>query len=279
MGKKGGSKVLLALGGALAFIAGVIVFVLANSATQSATTEEMKEQVVVARTEIPERAKLTRDLIDVVAMPVSLIPPNSIRKLEDVADKLYSKVRLYPRMPISLSQTAATKPEDVPTDVQPLTGPAPKPAVAKLIEASFALEPGQTMVSVDYPEAAKLIAAGILKTGDRVNVFIKVPGAGGDQVAQVFPSNNRAIQPNGPKPLEIKAIGTLAPLLADAPAVPSATMIFAVTPQEAIILKLLETLNPFFLIQGAADKDNVLQTNVVTLDGIQRAVGLSPTAR
>ena len=37
-------------------------------------------------------------------------------------------------------------------DVQPLTGPAPKPAVAKLIEASFALEPGQTMVSVDYPD-------------------------------------------------------------------------------------------------------------------------------
>jgi hypothetical protein len=272
MGRKGGSKVLMALGVFLALIAFGIVFVLANSATSSGG-EDLKKQVVVARSEIPERSKLTRELLDVVLMPESLIPPKAYLKLEDVADKVYTKGRLYPRMPITQDQTAVTRPDTLP-ETQPSTAPVPK-ATTKLIDASFTLESGQTLVSVEYPEAAKLITAGILKAGDRVNIFIKVPGPNGEQVGQVFPSTT--FQPQ-PKPLEIKAIGTLAQT--GETTTTSPTMIFQVTAREAVVLKLLETMNPFFLIHPAVDKDQpTIRTDVLTTDQIQIQSGLRPLGR
>ena len=273
MGRKGGSKVMMALGVFLALISGGIVFVMANSATSSGG-EDLKKQVVIARSEIPERSKLTRDMLDVVLMPESVIPPKAYLKLEDVADKVYTKGRLYPRMPITQDQTAVTRPGELP-ETQPATAPVPKPATPKLIDASFTLESGQTLVSVEYPEAAKLITAGILKAGDRVNIFIKVPGPNGEQVAQVFPS--AAFQPQ-PKPLEIKAIGSLSQTTETTTTSP--TMIFQVTAREAVVLKLLETMNPFFLIHPAADGDRpTIRTDVLTTDQIQIQSGLRPLGR
>ncbi|MSQ10722.1 MAG: hypothetical protein EXR52_06935 [Dehalococcoidia bacterium] len=272
MGSKGGSKVLMMLGVVLAFLAFGIVFVMANSVTQAGA--EPRKQVVLARVEIPERAKLSRDLLDVVEMPISLVPPKAFLKLEDVTDKVFAKERIPAWLPITQDQTAASKASTVPAEVQVPTGPAPKVAPPQLVEAAYTLESGQTVVSVEYPEAAKLITAGILKQGDRVNIFIKVPGAGGDQVAQVFPSTSFQ---NTPKPLEIKAIGNLSQA-GDAPGAASPTMIFQVSPREAIVLKLLETMNPFFLIHPAVDKDNpTIRADVLTSEQVQLAIGLRPS--
>jgi hypothetical protein len=274
MGRKGGSKVLMLLGVVLAFLAFGIVFVMANSVVV-AGEQEPRKQVVVARVEIPERAKLTRDLLDVVEMPLSIVPPKAYLKLEDVTDKVFAKERIPARLAITQDQTAAGKPGPAP-EVQIPTAPTPKGPPPQLVEAAYTLESGQTVVSVEYPEAAKLITAGILKVGDRVNIFIKVPGAGGDQVAQVFPS--AAFQGN-PKPLEIKAIGNLS-TPADAATAPSPTMIFQVSPREAIVLKLLETMNPFFLIHPAVDKDNpTIRADVLSSEQVQLAVGLRPASR
>lgn len=275
MGRKGGSKVLMLLGLVLAFLAFGIVFVLANSVT-SAAGEEPRKLVVVARVDVPERSRLTRELLDVVPMPESLIPPKAYLRLEDVTDKVFAKQRLFARMPITQDQTAVSEVGLPPAEVQPLTGPAPKPAQPKLVEPSFTLESGQTVVSVEYPEAAKLISAGILKPGDRVNIFVKVPGPNGEQVAQVFPNAN--FQPV-PKPLEIKAIGNVAQT-ADAPQQPTPTMIFQVSAREAVVLKLLESMNPFFLVHPAVDKDNpTIRADVLTAEQVQLAVGLRPMPR
>ncbi len=273
MGKKGGSKILMLLGVVLALIAGGVVFVLASGATSTNNEPEPRKLVVVAKQDIPERSKLTRDLLDTVNMPESVIPPGAYLKLEDIVDKKFAKTRLFPRMPITNLQTADSKPDDTPPVVQPATGPAAKPAIPKLVEASYTLDSGQTIVAVDYPEAAKLIAAGLLKPGDRVNIFIKVAGGAGEQVAEVFPSSNPLIQPQ-PRPLEIKAIGNFSQTTE---AAPSTTMIFQVSPREAIVLKLLENLNPFFLVHPAVDKDNpTIRTDVMTSDQVQQAVGLRP---
>ncbi|GEM_PF-2506331 len=274
MGKKGGSKILMLLGIVLAVLAGGVVFVLANGATSANNEPEPRKLVVVAKQDIPERSKLTLELLDTVNMPEGIIPPGAYLKLEDIADKKFAKTRLFPRVPITNLQTADTKPDETPPVVQgAVPGPAAKPAIPKLVEASFTLESGQTLVAVDYPEAAKLISAGLLRPGDRVNIFIKVAAGAGEQIAEVFPSNNPLIQPQ-PKPMEIKAIGNFSQTTE---AAASTTMIFQVSAREAIVLKLLENLNPFFLVHPAVDKDNpTIRTDVMSSDQIQRAVGLGP---
>ncbi|MBI2886154.1 MAG: flagella basal body P-ring formation protein FlgA [Chloroflexi bacterium] len=270
MGRKRGGTMLMAFGVVLALLAGGIVFFIASTATAPAAPIPTKE-VVVARADISERTIITETQVQVVKMPEEVIPPGAVLKLEEVVGK-FAKEKIRARTPVLGNHLATTgKPGEVPPTTQPAPAAAAgpgiggaKPAPAKLVDAAFTLDRGRVMVAVDYPEAAKLVSAGILRPGDKVDIYVKTAGVAGDQIALIF-SN-----------MEIKAIGDLSQT--EEAKAASSTLIFVVTPQEAVVLKFLENLNPFFLLRAAGD-EQVLRTDLVTMDyivarfGLQRPVG------
>lgn len=257
----GGGKVLMALGVVLALISGGVVFFIASTAPTGAK-EIPTKSVVVARNEIPERAIITDALLEVIELPESTVPPGAVLRKEDLVDK-FARDRIYARTPIQLTQIAARRPGDAPV-VQPALPPAAaapggaKPVVLD-VAAAYTLEKGRTMVAVDYPEASKLISAGILRPKDRVDIYVKAPGVGGEQLALIF-SNK-----------EIHAIGDLKQTDT---ASPSPTMLFVDTPQNALVLKFIETMNPFLLIRSAEDGDDPRRTDLVTQNYICQRFGL-----
>jgi len=259
----GGGKVLMMLGVVMALISGGVVFLLASTATTTAKEIPMKD-VVVAINEILERAIITDALLTTVELPEASVPPGAVLKKEDLIDK-FAKDKIYPKTPIQLTQIAARRPGDA-----PVIQPTPPPATGSTVKtpvldvtASYTLEKGRTMVAVDYPEASKLIVAGILRPKDRVDIYVKAPGVGGDQLALIF-SNK-----------EIHAIGDLKQTET---ATPSPTMLFIDTPQNALVLKFIETMNPFLLIRSAEDGEDPRRTDLVTQNYICQRFGLQCVA-
>ena len=263
---KGSGKVLMALGVVLALISGGAVFWITSTAT-AAPPQILMKSVVVAKNEIAERTLLTDDLLDVVDLPETVIPPGAI--LGSDRDKLkdtFAKDKLYPRTPIQLPQVAAKKAGDAP-QVQPTAaaaGAPPKPVPTFDVSAPYTILKGQTIVPVEYPEAAKLITAGVLRPGDRVDIYARTAGACGEQMALVFPNK------------EIKAIGTYTQTTGAAASSP--TLIFVDTPQNALVLKFLETMNPFLLIRSVEDQDDPRRTDLVTKDYVAARFGLQRQA-
>lgn len=264
--KAGGGKVLMALGVVLALISGGVVFFVASTAT-AGPKEVVTKPVVVARNEIAERTIITDALLDIVVMPEDVIPPGAILKKEDVIDK-FAKAKIYPRTAIFVDQIAARKPGDAPA-VQPTpVGGAPAPTTKPVVQdvtAAYTIEKGRTIVAVDYPEASKLISAGILRPGDKVDIYVKAPGASGEQLALIF-SNK-----------ELKAVGNITQT---DKAAASPTLLFIDTPQNALVLKYIESMNPYLLIRSAEDGDDPRRTDLVTQDYIIARFGLQrPTPR
>lgn len=257
--KAGGGKVLMMLGVVLALISGGVVFVIASTATAGPKETPVKA-IVVAKNEIPERGIITDALLEIVEYPETLIPPGAVLKKEDVVDK-FAKDKISARYPIQSSQIAARKPGDAPV-VQPPApsagGPTTKPVVMD-VAAAYTLEKGRTMVAVDYPEAAKLIAAGILRPKDRVDIYVKAPGIGGDQLALIF--SNKEVHAVG----DIKQTETAAA---------TATLLFVDTPQNALVFKFIETMNPFLLIRSAEDGEDPRRTDLVTQSYVCQRFGL-----
>jgi Flp pilus assembly protein CpaB len=259
----GGGKVLMMLGVVLALISGGVVFVIASTAT-AGPKETPMTAIVVAANEIPERAIITDALLTTVEVPTASIPPGAVLKKEDLIDK-FAKDKLYPKTPIQLTQIAARRPGEIPA-VQPTqppaTGSTTKTPVLD-VTASYSLEKGRTMVAVDYPEASKLIVAGILRPKDRVDIYVRAPGIGGEQLALIF-SNK-----------EIHAIGDLKQTES---AAPSPTLLFIDTPQNALVFKFIEAMNPFLLIRSAEDGDDPRRTDLVTQNYVCQRFGLQCTA-
>jgi Flp pilus assembly protein CpaB len=189
-----------------------------------------------------------------VSIPVDTVPRDSIDAMTKVINK-FAKERVRPGQPILSPQIAETgkpgeeRPQGLPgvAPAAPASG-APPP---KTVDAAFVVDKGKVMVAVDYPEAAKLVTAGVLRPGDKVDIYIKAPGINSDQIALIF-SN-----------IEIKAIGRLATAGGEAP--PSPTLIFIVPPQDALVLKYLEGLGPFLLLRAAGDVETI-RTDLVTMD-------------
>lgn len=261
MGRKRGGTLLMAFGVVLSLLAGGIVFFIASTATAPAAPIPTKEVVVAAGADIPERTLITQAQVQVVQMPESIIPGGAVLKLEDVVGK-FAKEKIRARTAVIAAQLATTgKPGETPPIAQPSPAAASgaKPPPVKLVDAAFTLDKGKVMVAVDYPEAAKLVSAGILRPGNKVDIYVKAPGVSSEQMALIF-SN-----------MEIKAIGDLTQT--DETKAASSTLIFIVSPQDAVVLKYLETMNPFFLLRAAGD-DQPLKTDLVTMDYIVARFGL-----
>ena len=250
--KAGGGKVLMALGVVLALISGGVVFFITASAS-AGPKEIPMTNVVVAKNEIAERTIISDALLTVVSLPEETVPPGAVLKKEDLIDK-FAKTKIYPKTPIQANQIAARKPGEAPvTQPTPAAAAGAAPATPPKVEevaAAYSIEKGRTIVAVDYPEAAKLMSAGILRPGDKVDIYVRSAGVAGEQLALVY-SNK-----------EIKAFGNLN--ATDSKAAASPTLIFIDTPQNALILKFIETMNPYLLIRSADDGEDPRLTDLVT---------------
>lgn len=259
-GRRGG-QILMAFGVVLALLAGGIVFVISQTATQPAAAEVVKKDVVVVLTEIPERTIIGDAQVKVEQWPENLIPPGAVAKAEDVVGK-FAKTKLMPRLPVLGTQVAGIIKSDE-KEASGATKPEAKPTTKTTpqVSAAYVLEKGKVLVAVNYPGAAALVGSGAVKPGDRVDIAVQTEGASGVQIARIKDFRN----------IEIKALGTLAAGEAGVPG--STQFIFEVTPEEALILKFLETMNPFMLLRGAGDTEK-RDTNLITIDYIINLYGL-----
>ncbi|MSQ27345.1 MAG: hypothetical protein EXR51_04300 [Dehalococcoidia bacterium] len=165
MGKKASnSKILMVLGLVLALISGGIVFVIAQTSTGSAKEVPLQKILVTAQ-DIPERTVVTAALIRELSVPVVDVPKDAIADRKEVVDK-FVKERVRAGQPILGFQLAVTgKPGEQPPQTLPgvpPTAPATGAAKPRTVNAAFTVEKGKVMVAVDYPNASKLVLAGVL---------------------------------------------------------------------------------------------------------------------
>lgn len=258
MGRKSGGNILMAFGVVLALSAGAVVFfVMQLNVAKSA--EIPKRPVVVALTDINERTIIGADKVVVQMWPEDIIPPTSESNVSNVTGK-FAKTKLYAKQAILTSQVAGL------TGATPTDGAAPKAAgsltATKEAEIAYTLEKGKVLVAVEYPSAVALIQAGAVHPGDRVDIIVKAPGTLGEQIAPVF------------RNIEVKAIGTISASAASDPkALAGGTLIFAVPPQDALILTFIESLDPRVLLRAAGDNENP-PTDLVTTEYISSRFGL-----
>lgn len=233
MGRRRGGCILMALGVVLAVVAGGITFVVVASATAPKAVEVPKRPVLVAAQNIPERTLISPAMLRVQQWPQDLVPPGALAKVEDGANRL-STMAVFAGQPILQTQVADTKGNS---------------------GVAYALEKGKVLVAVNFGGATGIMSTGAVRAGDTVDLIVNSPGSNGNQVAPTMQN------------LKIYAIGSLnAAGKGGTPA--SATLfIFQVTPQDALILKYLESMNMDIFLRAAGD-DTAIPTEPVTMDYI-----------
>lgn len=236
MGRRRSGCILMALGVVLAVIAGIISFLVVGTKQAAPVVEIPKRGVLVAASNIPERTLLNPSLLRVQQWPQDNIPPGALSTVEE-GDKKYTTMPLFAGEPVLQAQVADTSGNS---------------------GMSYALEKGKVLVSVNLGGAAGIASTGALRPGDAVDLVVTMPGARGTQVAYTMQN------------LKIYSIGSVAAKAPANPAAPATTaagtlFIFEVTPQDALIMKYLETLNVDLVLRAAAD-DQLVPTEPVTLD-------------
>ncbi|MSQ15513.1 MAG: hypothetical protein EXR50_06590 [Dehalococcoidia bacterium] len=259
MGRKSGGNILMAFGVVLALTAGAVVFfVVQLNVAKSAEIPKRPVVVVAGPADLSERVIITADKVVLQQWPEDMIPPTAASKVEDVVGK-FSKTKLFAKQAVLSSQIAGfTGATDGPA--KPGTGGSL--TSSKEAEIAYTIEKGKVLVAVSYPSAVPLILAGAVHAGDRVDIIVKAPGTLSDQIATIF------------RNIEIKAIGSISTAASTDPkALAGGTLIFAVTPQDALILTLIETLDPRVLLRAAGDNEDP-PVNVVTTEYIYGRFGL-----
>lgn len=243
--------ILMIVGVVLALTAGAFVFVTMQQA--AAKIPEPKTPVVVAATEIGERSRIQPGMLKIVEMDQSLVPPGALSKPEDAVDRL-AIVPIFPGQPVLATQIISTTRE---------AG-----------VASAALEPGKVLVAVNFSGATNILTAGAIHPGDTVDLIVRVPGPDGQPVVATTMQN-----------LKVYDIGTVAPprTSSNAAATPgpsSPVFIFAVSPEDALVLKYLETLSPDLVLRSAADRDKgPEQRPIIDYGYLRQRYGLPPPPR
>lgn len=257
MGNRRGGNILIALGVVLALIGGGLTFVITQTATNR-PQEELKKPVVIARSEFLEGALITTDKLEIQEWPESIVPPGSVSGLDSLNGK-FAKVRIPARTPLVINQLGGVDLTKLSTNAGPPGSIAPRPST--FVEPEYTLDKGQVLVVVNYPSAASLVGAGVLRSGSMVDIIVRTPGAVGDQIAPIF------------RNIRVRAVGNIDPTAAAA----GSTLIFAVSPQDALILKFVESMNPDLLLRAAGDTESS-PTDLVTQEYMIRRYRLERTA-
>lgn len=221
MRRKRTGIILIVIGVLLALGTGVLVF--STVATAQAQKPEPQTDIFVAAQDIPERTRITPEMIKSQKVNVSAVPPSAVDKRENIVDYV-TVTPVFAGQPFYPSAMVTTTRE---SNV-----------------ASAALEKGKVLVAINFSGASNILTAGAIRKGDTVDLIVKVPGPNGVAIATTMQN------------LKVYDIGSLQPSKADAgaPANSSPVFIFQVAPEEALELKFLETLSPDLVLRSAADQ-------------------------
>jgi Flp pilus assembly protein CpaB len=224
--------------------AGLVGFVVVQAAASARAPETPRQPVVVALRDIPPNVIVDATMVSVKDFPVNLIPAGAATTNEDVVGK-YATTTIFLGQPILTAAMLA--------DTQGNEGVA------------YSLRPGQVLTTINFAGAAALINSGAVWEGDAIDVFVTIPGTSSTQIAYTM------------RNLKILYSGTAA----GAPGRRRATstqLFFAMSPQEASILKYMETLNPSFNLRKAGVED-IVPAQIVDMNFIISTYGLQrPTA-
>lgn len=272
--------VFTAIGLVLALLVGVVVY------SQISDAERVKASIptlraVVAATDIPPRTEIAASMLTVQSIPDPLMQTGAATKVEDVAGKF--------------TPDGFVRGEVINTrklgDVAAKTTP------------SYGIETGKVMyvMPVSFTGTEFSVArVNALRAGDRVDLLyttIDSPqGLSADQRQEVQTNpipylQTRIMLQN----LRIQEIGSFAPdgslipasgdpgSKGPAPSLESASIIFIVTPEEALVLKWLKDAATFYkqsniemVLRSPADQQQADQNLVVNFNYMQRKYNLAP---
>jgi Flp pilus assembly protein CpaB len=242
--------------------AGLSYFAFQQIVTQQQTDAEEQvstQPVVVARQTINERATVSLADLTTEERPLEEVPSGAIFKTEDAVGRVAIRSFLPDQILLAQYLVESFSPADLQaTDI--VTGP---------IDFNEAL--GDELVAYAMPAAGRLAQEGILLAGDHIDLLFTTivvgveEGTGGDvsvyaiqdlEVLQVI------FEPPPPVPEGEEAPPEPPPL------VPK-TVIVAVDPQDAVVLKYaIDTQTTIDVVLRAEENQRVFEVNAVTINTI-----------
>jgi Flp pilus assembly protein CpaB len=214
--------------------AGLVGFVVVQAANSARPPDEPKDAVVVALVDIPPTTLVASTQVTVKNYPHSLVPAGAMAKTEDVVGK-YTTSSIFVGQPVLGVQLADTKGND---------------------GVSYSLKPGQVLATANFAAAAPLVNSGAVYEGDTIDVFITTGGA-----IQYTMRNLKILYAGNAASAPTRRKAT------------STQLFFAMSPQEASILKFMETLGPNFNLRAAGDED-IVPAQAVDMNFIVSTYGL-----
>jgi Flp pilus assembly protein CpaB len=272
--------ILTAIGLVLSLLIGVVVY------TQVADAQRVRASlpstvVIVAATDIPARTEVAASMLTVSTVPDPLIQDGAATRVEDVAGK-YTPDGFFKGEVINTRKLGPAATRNTP---------------------SYSIEKGKVMyvMPVAFTGTELSIARiNALRAGDRVDLLYTTidppPGLAPEQRDQVraFPIpylqtrimlQNLRIQEIG----SYAADGSLVPATSDAstkgavPSLANSSIIFIVTPEEALVLKWLKDAAVFYrdsnvemVLRSPADEQQADNSLVVNFNYMQQKYNLGP---
>ena len=246
----------MALGILLALIGGAATFFVVNSNVNAPPPAVIpKKDILVAKTNIPERTQLNPGLVDKKPWPEDVIPPGALAAVTGTAN-LANQFTLEP---IRQGQPIVDKALTAGSTISYTTFPWPA---------------GKVLVAVPFAKANDLIQSGALKEGSTVDMILNLGGqyVVGMQNLKIFAIG----QLDKPPPVPEKDAKAADPAAAKTT---STLFLFNVTPEDALTLKFLADLNPDFWVRSptepADQQFNVPAVNAAYIANRFRLQGLT----
>jgi pilus assembly protein CpaB len=167
-----GNKAILLVGLFLGLVSAVLVYVyLSQTGEEETAASGATEPVVVAKQDIPVATRITADMVEVKAISVDAVHPDSFSTTEGVVGNLS-------RYPITadeqiLSDRVATSSTTLPEGEE--------------LPLPYIVPEGKRAVSVAISDLIN--AGGLVRPGDFVDVILTVKLGGGDQIGKVILQN------------------------------------------------------------------------------------------
>ncbi len=249
-GKRNG-LILIMLGLVLAVVVGVVVFSMAQRASQ---VEVPTTDVLVAIQEIPDRTVIQASVIGVKKIPISFVPVGALTKPDQAIGRM-APSKIYVGEPILTSKLVDTKGQS---------------------GLSYVIEKGRILMT--FP-SSNIVGLGIVRPGDTVDVVVTHrPGKG--QTPPQAQGLSQILTPNVTQftmqNLKVVTIGGGPPQPGQQQQPQANFVTFAVEPQDALFLKAMkdsEDLSIEFVLRAAGD-EQPFRTDPVTIKSILERYGV-----
>ncbi len=245
--------------------AGISYFTFQRAVAQRASASEEKptQTVVVAKQLINERAVIRLADISTEERLVEEVPSGAIFKTDDAAGRIAA--RSIPPGQVLLAQNLI--------ESFPSTGIEPADVVTSTVNFNQAL--GEELVAFALPVADKLSKEGILLTGDHVDLLFSTDVVGeqegsGGKVSIYAIQDLEVLQIiYQPPPADKEEDKKKDNAEAEPPALQPKTLILAMEPQDAVVLKYaLDTESPIDLVLRGEDNRRFFDVDAVHINTI-----------